>query len=192
MSFVAGILRFEFNLNNISEGIYDSLKITLPRHLNEDSLAFYGKILSFCHVYRLGVALSSDTCDERIPQASLTSPAEELLIWMRFASVDSRSLRRICKSYPNCSFNIYFSNQEQILTFCNTLRGANENWVENINFYLWQEEVLVNIAEREKNRNVWNFTLLDDNNFYLEVNGEEYHSQIRSVDIWKNFQYAIS
>jgi uncharacterized protein YaeQ len=192
MSFIAGILRFELNLNNVVAGLYDTIKITIPRQLNEEDISFYCRIISFCHSYRQGATLNSNIADEREPHIINTSVIGDFTLWARCCTVDSRVLRRIVKNYPDCIVNIYFVNKSELFGFCNSLRGSKENWVENINFYLWEEEMLNQIVKYEKNRNLWNFTLLDTDTFFLQTNDFEVQSQLVKIDIWENFQHSLS
>ncbi len=190
MNFTLGFYSFNVNLNDSSRGVYTSFRVKTPRHPYESLEHLTGRVLALAHSHQEGLVFSQGMFDEKEPTIWKKDILEKVECWVQLGVPDRRKLERALKQNPRGEFRIYFYEPAQVEAFCWMLRGSRTNWVEPISFYQFDPELLEDLAKHDVSSSSWEITILDST-MYLNVNGQDYVSEIRTVDIWGEFQIAI-
>jgi uncharacterized protein YaeQ len=193
MRFISGIFKITIQLSKVEAGIYETLKLTLSLHESETEINLYSKILSLCHAYTYGMVLKNDPKDIKSPDLYIDSPEyyhNQGTIFGYIGCPDSKRIRHVNKQAS--VIKIYFYQERQIYEFCQQLRGAKENWVENIEFYLFKEKQLIEIATEINSKQIWSVTILDQNSMFCTIRDVQHTVEVMNIDIWEYYQLSLA
>lgn len=187
MTFVAAFYTFSVELNVAERELYTSFRLKVPRHELESVQHLYARMIAFLHCYRDGQMFTKEVSDPKEPTIVLTDPVGELLLWVHVGGIERRKLELSLKQHPKTPHSVYFFDETQIHAFCHALRGSKSNWVEDVQFFLLDRDFLDQVASLERTSPAWVATFIDDR-IYLTIDGRDFESPLRAVDIWDEYQ----
>jgi uncharacterized protein YaeQ len=191
MTFVAAFYTFSVELNVAERGLYTSFRLKVPRHELESVEHLYARMIAFLHCYRQGQAFTQEVSDPKEPTIVHTDAIGKLLLWVHVGGIERRKLELSLKQNPLASHAVYFFDEEQIYSFCHALRGSKSNWVEHVQFFLIDRNFLADVSSLERTSPSWVATFIDDQ-LYLTIDGSDFESPLRSIDIWDEYQKHLA
>ncbi|MCO6431432.1 MAG: YaeQ family protein [Deltaproteobacteria bacterium] len=190
MSFAQGFYSFNLVINDLSRGLYATVRKKLARHPHESLQQLYARVLAFMHSYEEGLELTGGPFEPKFPTAQRVDPVEGTRIWVQIGCPSSDKIIRALKAHPSARFAIYFLEESEVLRFCHYLRGARTNWVERISFFKFDPGLLNSLAQIDKSSCSWTATIVD-NHLYLVFDDREFESAVEVIDIWERFQQSL-
>jgi len=187
MTFVAAFYTFSVELNVSERDLYTSFRLKVPRHELESVEHLYARMIAFLHCYRQGQTFTQEVSDPKEPTIVHKDTIGELLLWVHVGGIERRKLELSLKQNPQASHAVYFFDEEQIHSFCHALRGSKSNWVEHVRFFLIDRQFLSDVASLERTSPSWVATFIDEQ-LYLTIDGRDFESPLRSIDIWDEYQ----
>lgn len=187
MTFVAAFYTFSIELNVADRGLFTSFRLKVPRHELESVEHLYARMVAFLHCYRSGQRFTQEVSDPKEPTILLTDAVGELLLWAHVGGIERRKLELSLKQHPSAPHIVYFFEESHIQTFCHSLRGSKSNWIENVQFFLIEQEFLSQLATHERSSPSWVATFIDER-LYLSIDGIDFESDLRQIDMWDEYQ----
>jgi uncharacterized protein YaeQ len=182
VSFINALCKFDININKPEENISSYIKLTLGRHIDETEFEFYAKIIAFIHSFEEDLKLENERTSEKHPQFIKESNQDGVLGFV--GTINVKNVRKFSKSNL---IKCYFFNQENISHFCQELKGAQENWVEKIKFYFFEQQILEELIAVGQSRNHLEALCLQDT-LFIEFNKHHKTIEISEIDIWQEYQ----
>jgi len=190
MTFVAAFYTFSVELNVADRGLYTSFRLKVPRHELESVEHLSARMIAFLHCYRQGQTFTQEVSDPKEPTIVLKNTIGELLLWVHVGGIERRKLGLSLKQHPQTPHSVYFFDEIQIHNFCHALRGSKSNWIEPVRFFLIDPEFLSQLASLERTSPSWVATFVDER-LYLSIDGVDFESPLRSIDIWDEYQKQL-
>ncbi|MEY4700145.1 MAG: hypothetical protein RL326_332 [Pseudomonadota bacterium] len=190
MTFVAAFYTFSVELNVADRGLYTSFRLKVPRHELESVEHLSARMIAFLHCYRQGQTFTQEVSDPKEPTIVLKNTIGELLLWVHVGGIERRKLELSLKQHPRTPHSVYFFDEIQIHNFCHALRGSKSNWIEPVRFFLIDPEFLSQLASLERTSPSWVATFVDER-LYLSIDGVDFESSLRSIDIWDEYQKQL-
>ncbi len=190
MSFVEAFYSFTIELSLAERGIYEKIRLKLPRHPHESLQYLYARLIAFLHAYRPGQEFTRGLFEPKDPTAWHKDVTGELLMWLEVGCPDETKLQRAIRKRPQPELRVYFYTVEQIGEFCHQLRGSTTNWVEPVQFIAIDPNLLEALVPFERSSSRWSVNFVDTS-LYLTVDGNDLVSEIPPVDIWARYQSSI-
>jgi uncharacterized protein YaeQ len=191
MTFIAAFHTFTIDLNHSDRELFTSFRIKIPRHELESHHHFYARILAYTHAYRSEIHFTDEISEPKEPTIEQRNSIGALQLWTQVGAPDKRKLELALKQHPEAEHRIYFYTPEDLETFCHHLRGSKTNWIENVQFYQLDQDLLERLIENESSSPHWNLSFIDDR-IYLSVNNIELESEVLQLDIWAAFQESLT
>lgn len=191
MSFVDGFYTFTVALTNADRGLYEQLRVKLAKHPHESAEYLCARMLAFVHCYEQGLEFSQGLFEPKEPTIWKKDVLGELLCWIETGVPDKKKLQHALRQHKQTRHLIYFYEPGHSEEFCHScLRGSNSNWVAPIEFFEIDGGFLTEAAALLSSRVKWEITIVD-NIVYLVMNGTEFQTIVRPVNIWEQYQLAI-
>jgi len=191
MSSLDGFFSFNFEITNVPLGVYEKTRLKIPRRVLERKDRFYAKICAFCHRYSPGMKCAdkaSQELDIAFTRSDSVGAIQESIF---VAEVPLRSLLKHLALTPLHDTHLYFSNEEQVLSFVAELRGIKLSRLDSVNFYLLDHKVLEQISLLERSSANWEVSQVDPTCMYLEIADHQLELAILEVDISDAYQKSI-
>jgi uncharacterized protein YaeQ len=190
MSFAAAFYNFSVDLNHVDAQVFTRFRLKTARHPEESLEHLYARMIAYAHCYREGQTFSQGLFDQREPTIWQKDVTGDLHLWVEIGAPDRKKLEIALRAGPSVEYRVYFYSTEQIPLFCHYLRGSKTNWVKEIQFYELSSDFLERLAPLERSSPEWSITFVD-NHIYLVIDGMEFESAVRPVDIWAEYQTSL-
>lgn len=190
MSFISQFHSIQFELTNSDSGAYISSRLKVPRHEDESPEHFIRRLIAFSNSYQSGLRFSAYPHGELASDLIAHDDLGCVSGWISIGPPKASSLRRMLNMYPTPKLSVYFETREEIAQFCHQLRGATENWAQQVRFLLTPADVATAIAGVLSSSFRWSATIIDGA-FFLSALGKEWSFAIEDLDIWREFQQSI-
>lgn len=187
MTFVAAFYTFSIELNIPERGLFTSFRLKVPRHELESVEHLCARMIAFLHCYRSGQTFTQEVSDPKEPTVLLTDAVGGLLLWVHVGGIERRKLELSLKQHSDAPHIVYFFAPAQIQSFCHSLRGSKSNWIQNVQFFLIDSDLLERLAAVERTSPSWVATFVDDR-LYLSIDGVDFESDIVPIDMWSEYQ----
>ncbi len=189
MSFLDAFYSFTMQITDSERGVYEKIRIKVPRHPNESPAFFYARIFIYAHVYQPSL--------EFVPGAESKGPTIRLLdllgnmrLWVQVECPDSEKIQRAIRTHKHAEYRVYFLHDEDVERCAHSLRGSKTNWIEPVQFFRLDAEFLEALAATERSSSYWEITFVDTT-AYVIANGVELETRIEAIDMWRRFQANI-
>ncbi len=189
MSFIDGFYTFSTNLTDSNRGLYQKLRIKAAKHPYESMEYLIARFMAYVHSYEEGLEFTEGLFNPKQPAIWKLDYLNDPALWIEVGVPDKKRLYHTSKN-RNCRCRVYFLNQTEVEEFCHILRGASTNWVDGIEFFLFDEDFLVKTSESLPLHSKWEVTFIDDT-IYITLEGIDFNTNIHQIDIWDTFQESI-
>jgi uncharacterized protein YaeQ len=191
MAFTAGFYNFTIDLNHVDQQVFTRFRVKTALHPEEPLEHLYARMIAYCHCFRDGQAFTQGLFEPKEPTLWKRDITGEIELWAQLGSPDKRKLEHALRAGGNsCEIRIYFWKQDQLHQFCHMLRGSKTNWVESVKFFEIDHELLQLLTPLQKSSPDWTVTFTD-NRLYLSVDGHEFETEVRTINIWEAYQESL-
>jgi len=187
MTFVAAFYTFSIELNIPDRGLFTSFRLKVPRHELESVEHLCARMIAFLHCYRSGQSFTQEVSDPKEPTILLTDAVGDLLLWVHVGGIERRKLELSLKQHPDTPHIVYFFSPSQIQSFCHALRGSKSNWIESVQFFQIDSDLLERLTAHERTSPSWVATFVDDR-LYMSIDGVDFESELAHLDMWSEYQ----
>lgn len=190
MSFVDGFFSFSVQLSHVARQVYDTIRVKVVKHPDESLEYLVARVLAYYHAYSADLVFTQGLYTPKEPTLRAQNAIAACTQWIEVGEVDSKKLRHAVRKNSDTEFSVYFFDDAQVQQFCSSLRGAKENWVEQVGFLQFHSEIIGLLVEELRIRNDWILTFSDDT-FFLETENLTKESTVRNLYIWDEYQQYI-
>jgi uncharacterized protein YaeQ len=191
MAFTAGFYNFTIDLNNVDRQVFTRFRVKTARHPNESLEHLYARMLAYAHSFKDGQTFTQGLFEPKEPTIWKRDIIGGLELWIQLGVPDKKKLEHALREGgKTAEIAIYFWQNAQVNQFCHMLRGSKTNWVEAIKFYQFDEALLSELTAFQKSSPELTITFTD-NRLYLGVDGNEFETEVMTVDIWAAYQESL-
>jgi len=194
MTFVEAFYSFNLDITNVDTGHIGKARVKTPKHPYESYEHLYARTLALVHAWEKGLTFSHGYFEPDEPTIWKQDVLGNLESWIEVSCPERKkilaALRSALPPPHKTRFAVYFYNDEQILKFCDSMRGSKENWISDISFYRIDLDILEALISLKRSSANWSVTIID-NNLYLYCDGHELSTTIHLIDMWQQFQESI-
>ena len=191
MSFVEAFYSFTIELAASERGVYEKIRLKIPRHPHESLHFMYARLLAFLHAYRPGQEFSQGLYEPKDPTIWHKDVTGDLLLWTEVGCPEETKLHRAIRRRPPPELRVYFYTAEQSSEFCHCLRGSTTNWVEPVQFYQIDPGFIEAIVPLERSSARWSANFVDSS-LFLTIDGYDLVSELAAIDIWAIYQTTLT
>ena len=191
MSFVDRFYSFIIELSVAEKGVFEKLRLKIPKYPQEDITAVTSRVLVYLHAFNADLKFSANPGALDSPTLSQHDHSGEYASWISIGLPDLKALRLATRRFQHCAFAVYFLNESEIERFCHALRGTKENWVKEIDFFLIKCDSFDVLLPIDQTSSHW-YANQSDQILYLESESTTYQVTFEGIDIWQRYQQTMA
>ena len=146
MSFVSQFHTISLQITDSGRQVYEKLRIRVAQHPEESGEYPFGRIFAYAHSWTPSLQFTQGLFDEKEPTIEARNEIDELSQWIQVGLCERKKLERTLKSSPKCKHRMYFLSRDEVHRFCFFLKGSKTNWVERVEFFLFDSKFLLEVA----------------------------------------------
>jgi uncharacterized protein YaeQ len=190
MSFIDAFFSFNIQISNSHSNVFENLRIKVPKHELDTWADFFARLCGYCHAFSPGLKLLPGRSNYEYDFRRLNSVDEELAVGF-IGKTQKKILLRLLKQNPSPHVSIYLYTREQLSLFCHELRGSKSNWIDPINFFLFEQEALEALSEVIEAKNELSVTIVEPDCLYISLNQQTYTVAVTPLVMWEQYQRSI-
>lgn len=192
MSSLASFHTLIITLSNTERAIQETLRLKVPRHIDESMEDFTAKIVAYCHSYQTDLTISKKLKVDSEPAFFIKNPEGIFKVWCSVGEISTTTLLNTPRhSHPEI-IRSYFYSVAQIEDFAIGLKGSTKNWVEPIEFYLMQLPTKLLSIFTESLSLKLDLTIIDNNMIYIGYENDIIEIELNRISVWDTFQEVIA
>jgi uncharacterized protein YaeQ len=182
---------FELKVNDTEQHTFTKTRIQVQTHPEEPQGYTTSRVIAYAHCLSYEPKLSEGWFESKEPSLSSRDSAGEYSLWCHVGDLNRKLLKVTQRLQQVPKVRFYFYEPEQIVNFCNLMRGSKQNWIAPYEFYQLDPTLHERLEEIGlKRRNSWEINIIEDM-IYLAIDDVVLDAELAPLNMWHIYQEIV-